>query len=236
MAEPTLLPERLQYRPTKIELDESIEKAKATLLKKIKRSVYVYRVDCGGCNGCEIEIFGSITPVFDVERFGIKVVPSPRHADVLLYTGAVTRAMRMPALRAFEAAPDPKIVVSYGACGCIPGCPPSPAQTVYGFAMALGLLDQKLHAETTVEAAGEQADILHPGVPYKLRVAIEREARAMSGYRYGRDLANEFMDTLEDAPKGDIRGAMALLIDKQDDPRRVEVYSALQDLVLAGGH
>ena len=101
MAEPTLLPERLQYRPTKIELDESIEKAKATLLKKIKRSVYVYRVDCGGCNGCEIEIFGSITPVFDVERFGIKVVPSPRHADVLLYTGAVTRAMRMPALRAF---------------------------------------------------------------------------------------------------------------------------------------
>ncbi len=158
MAEPTLLPERLQYRPTKIELDESIEKAKATLLKKIKRSVYVYRVDCGGCNGCEIEIFGSITPVFDVERFGIKVVPSPRHADVLLYTGAVTRAMRMPALRAFEAAPDPKIVVSYGACGCtggifydnycvwggtdkilpvdvyIPGCPPSPAQTIYGFA------------------------------------------------------------------------------------------------------
>ena len=67
MAEPTLLPKRLQYRPTKIELDESIEKAKATLLKKIKRSVYVYRVDCGGCNGCEIEIFGSITPVFDVE-------------------------------------------------------------------------------------------------------------------------------------------------------------------------
>ena len=51
----------------------------------------------------------------------------------------------------------------------------------------------------------------------------------------GRDLANEFMDTLEGAPKGDIRGAMALLIDKQDDPRRVEVYSALQDLVLAGG-
>ena len=220
--------------------------------------MYVYRVDCGGCNGCEIEIFGSITPVFDVERFGIKVVPSPRHADVLLYTGAVTRAMRMPALRAFEAAPDPKIVVSYGACGCtggifydnycvwggtdkilpvdvyIPGCRPAPRRpstALHGTWPA----GPKAPCRDHGGGAGEQADILHPGVPYKLRVAIEREARAMSGYRYGRDLANEFMDTLEGAPKGDIRGAMALLIDKQDDPRRVEVYSALQDLVLAGG-
>ena len=245
--------------PVPMTVDESIASMKASLLKSIKRSAYVYRVDCGGCNGCEIEIFATLSPLFDAERFGIKVVPSPRHADILLFTGAVTRAMRSPALRAWQSAPDPKICISYGACGnsggifhdlyCvwggtdkilpvdvyIPGCPPSPAQTIYGFAMALGLLDQKLHAETTVEAAGEQADILHPGVPYKLRVAIEREARAMSGYRYGRDLANEFMDTLEGAPKGDIRGAMALLIDKQDDPRRVEVYSALQDLVLAGG-
>ena len=71
---------------------------KATLLKDIARSVYVFRVDCGGCNGCEIEIFAAITPVFDAERFGIKVVASPRHADVLLFTGAMTRAMRMPAL------------------------------------------------------------------------------------------------------------------------------------------
>lgn len=259
MAEPNLLPEDLQYRPSKIELDQSIQKAKETLVKKIRRSVYAYRVDCGGCNGCEIEIFGTITPVFDAERFGIKVVPSPRHADVLIYTGAVTRAMRMPALRAFEAAPDPKIVISYGACGCtggifydnycvwggtdkllpvdvyIPGCPPSPAQTIYGFAMALGLLDQKLHAKTTVEGAGEESKILHPGVPYKTRVAIEREARAMSGYRYGRDLANQFMDALEQAPDGDVKGAMSQLIQDQDDPRRAEVFSALRGIVLDAG-
>ncbi|WP_414453054.1 NADH-quinone oxidoreductase subunit B family protein [Enterobacter asburiae] len=74
---------------------------KASLLKKIKRSAYVYRVDCGGCNGCEIEIFATLSPLFDAERFGIKVVPSPRHADILLFTGAVTRAMRSPALRAW---------------------------------------------------------------------------------------------------------------------------------------
>lgn len=127
-------------------------------------------MDCGGCNGCEIEIFATLSPLFDAERFGIKVVPSPRHADILLFTGAVTRAMRSPALRAWQSAPDPKICISYGACGnsggifhdlyCvwggtdkivpvdvyIPGCPPTPAATLYGFAMALGLLEQKIHA------------------------------------------------------------------------------------------
>lgn len=101
-----------------LKMDEQVAKLKSTLLKDIKRSAYVYRVDCGGCNGCEIEIFSAITPVFDAERFGIKVVASPRHADILLFTGAVTRAMRMPALRAYESAPDPKICISYGACGC----------------------------------------------------------------------------------------------------------------------
>ena len=129
---------------------------KGALLKDIHRSVYVYRVDCGGCNGCEIEIFASITPLFDVERFGIKVVSSPRHADVLVYTGSMTRSMRVPAMRAYHAAPDPKICVAYGACGCsggifhdlycvwggadkfipidvyIPGCPPTPQALIAG--------------------------------------------------------------------------------------------------------
>lgn len=77
--------------PVPMTVDESIASMKASLLKKIKRSAYVYRVDCGGCNGCEIEIFATLSPLFDAERFGIKVVPSPRHADILLFTGAVTR-------------------------------------------------------------------------------------------------------------------------------------------------
>ncbi|STI16198.1 formate hydrogenlyase subunit 7 [Escherichia coli] len=96
--------------PVPMTVDESIASMKASLLKKIKRSAYVYRVDCGGCNGCEIEIFATLSPLFDAERFGIKVVPSPRHADILLFTGAVTRAMRSPALRAWQSAPDPKSV------------------------------------------------------------------------------------------------------------------------------
>lgn len=94
--------------PVPMTVEESIASMKASLLKKIKRSAYVYRVDCGGCNGCEIEIFATLSPLFDAERFGIKVVPSPRHADILLFTGAVTRAMRSPALRAWQSAPDLK--------------------------------------------------------------------------------------------------------------------------------
>lgn len=100
--------------PVPMTVDESIASMKASLLKNIKRSAYVYRVDCGGCNGCEIEIFATLSPLFDAERFGIKVVPSPRHADILLFTGAVTRAMRSPALRAWQSAPDPKSVSLMG--------------------------------------------------------------------------------------------------------------------------
>ncbi len=252
----TTLPEGLQYCPDKVELDAKVAEAKKKLLDNIKRSVYVYRVDCGGCNGCEIEIFASTTAVFDTERFGIKVVPSPRHADILLYTGAVTRAMRMPALRAYHAAPDPKIVVSYGACGCtggifydnycvwggtdkilpvdvyIPGCPPTPPQTIYGFAMALGLLDQKLHAHHAEEAPGVKAPLAFPDIPYSVRVALEREARAMTGYRYGKDLVDTFLGTLE-AGGNDVLGAVDALIAGESDPRKAEVYAALKDVLVS---
>lgn len=249
------LPQELQYVPDKITLDDSVAKAKAALLNDIKRSVYIYRVDCGGCNGCEIEIFSTITPVFDAERFGIKNTPSPRHADILVYTGAMTRAMRMPAIRAYEGAPDPKLVVSYGACGCtggifhdnyctwggtdkiipvdvyIPGCPPTPAQTIYGFAIALGLLGQKLHHTDIVQAPGEQAPLRFEDVPYKVRVALEKQARIMSGYRYGQDLSDEFMKTLEESGN-DVMGGVSALINAQTDPRRKEVFGSMRDVLI----
>ncbi|MBK4716504.1 MULTISPECIES: NADH-quinone oxidoreductase subunit B family protein [Tenebrionibacter/Tenebrionicola group] len=243
-------PRSASGQPLPVTVDESIASLKQTLLKKIKRSAWVYRVDCGGCNGCEIEIFATLSPVFDTERFGIKVAPSPRHADILLFTGAVTRAMRSPALRAWESAPDPKICISYGACGnsggifhdlyCvwggtdkivpvdvyIPGCPPTPAATLYGFAMALGLLEQKIHARGPQQSDNQPAALLRPEMVQPLRVRIERAARRMAGYRYGRQIANDYMQHLA-AGENTLSGWLS----ERQDPRLNEIVAALNEVV-----
>jgi Ni,Fe-hydrogenase III small subunit len=242
-----LVVERSKYS---IHLDEHAAQLKGQLLKDIQRSIYVYRIDCGGCNGCEIEIFAALTPLFDVERFGIKVVSSPRHADVLVYTGSMTRSMRVPAMRAYHAAPDPKICVAYGACGCsggifhdlycvwggadkfipidvyIPGCPPTPAATVYGFAMALGMLGQKLKETHHVQGDDERAPLPHPKVPLALRIDLDRAARRMAGYLYGNQIAEKFMEIFENDPKH-VEQNIQSHLDQQNDPRLTEVMNHL---------
>ncbi|MGG4730547.1 NADH-quinone oxidoreductase subunit B family protein [Proteus mirabilis] len=242
-----------------ITLSDQVKKLKKTLLKDIQRSAYVYRVDCGGCNGCEIEIFSAITPVFDAERFGIKVVASPRHADILLFTGAVTRQMRVPALRAYELAPDPKICISYGACGCgggifhdlycvwggsetivpidvwIPGCPPTPAATIYGFAVALGLLDQKLKGQNHTEVDNEQASLLLPSIPLDTRVMIEREARRLAGYYQGRQISDHFLTLLDGATVQEVSGRVDEWLRQANDPRLAEIVKRLVHSLNQGG-
>lgn len=231
--------------------DEAVDKLKGALLKDIQRSCYVYRVDCGGCNGCEIEIFAAITPIFDAERFGIKVVSSPRHADILVYTGAVTRSMRVPALRAYHAAPDPKICVAYGACGCsggifhdlysvwggadkilpidfyIPGCPPTPPATIHGFAVALGLLKQKMAGVVHIQNDNETPTPILPDTPLSLRVDIERHARQMAGYWQGKLIAATFLQMLTDPTPETISERLAEYLQKRDDPRLSEIMGQL---------
>ncbi|HNV47766.1 MAG TPA: NADH-quinone oxidoreductase subunit B family protein [Spirochaetota bacterium] len=141
----------------------------ARLAKKaFPKSLWVYHCNSGACNGCDIEILNVLTPYYDVERFGIKLVASPRHADVMLISGAVTRPTLPLVKRAYEAIPEPKLVFGIGSCatggGCwfdsynvcggahtavpvnyfIPGCPPRPEAIIYGVALALGLVDKKV--------------------------------------------------------------------------------------------
>src|SRR3982751_6623773 len=84
--------------------------------RRLGRSLAIREVDAGSCNGCELEINALNNPVYDVERFGLKFVASPRHADVLLVTGPVTWNMREALLRAYDATPEPKWVVALGDC------------------------------------------------------------------------------------------------------------------------
>ena len=140
-----------------------------------KKSIWVYHVNAGGCNGCDIEILDALTPYYDVERFGIKLVHTPRHADALLVAGPVTRQVRERVLRIYEATPDPKLVIAVGSCAMgggiwhnsyatlgglvnvlpvaiyIPGCPPRPEAILYGVAQALGLVTQQVKKQEYVE-------------------------------------------------------------------------------------
>jgi len=130
--------------------------------RRFGRAVAIRQVDAGSCNGCEIEIGGLAGPVYDLERFGLHFVASPRHADLLLVTGPVTRNMAAPLRKTWEATPDPKLVVAIGDCAhdcgvfagsyavagrvqdvipvdaVVAGCPPAPADILRGILAALG--------------------------------------------------------------------------------------------------
>ena len=138
--------------------------------KSFTKSLWVYHCNVGACNGCDIEVIDVLTPYYDAERFGIKLVGSPRHADVLLVCGAVTR-QAVPALkRLYDAVPAPKLVIAIGGCAVgggiffdsynivggadtilpvnyyIPGCPPRPEAILHGVAVALGLAGKEIES------------------------------------------------------------------------------------------
>ncbi|HVV77103.1 MAG TPA: oxidoreductase [Mycobacteriales bacterium] len=122
--------------------------------RALRGSLVLRHVDAGSCNGCEVEISGCFSPVYDIERYGVRMAASPRHADGLLVTGVVTHNMRQALRDTFDATPGPKVVVAVGDCArnCgefagatgvagavddvvpvdveVPGCPPTPEQIV----------------------------------------------------------------------------------------------------------
>lgn len=143
---------------------EAERRLQAGIHEVLGRSLAIREVDAGSCNGCELEIGALNNPVHDIERLGIHFVASPRHADMLLVTGPVTRNMEQALRKTYDATPEPKVVVAAGACAIsggvfgtnyatvgavdrvlpvdvyIPGCPPRPQALLHGILLAVGRL------------------------------------------------------------------------------------------------
>ena len=134
-------------------------------IKKVcKRSLHIRYVDAGACNGCDFEINALTNPFYDLQQYGVDFVASPRHADMLLVTGVVTRNLEIALQKTYAACPGPTLVVAVGACACggglfkdsytsgggvdrqvkvdvyVPGCPPTPAQIIMGILTAVNRL------------------------------------------------------------------------------------------------
>jgi Ni,Fe-hydrogenase III small subunit len=95
-----------------------VERIQKELLEILGRALCIRQVDAGSCNGCELEIHALNNPIYNLEGYGIKFVASPRHADLLMVTGPVSRNMEMALKRTYEAVPEPKLVLAVGDCGC----------------------------------------------------------------------------------------------------------------------
>jgi Ni,Fe-hydrogenase III small subunit len=132
-----------------------------SILAVLGRALCIRHIDAGSCNACELEIHALNNPLYNLEGMGIRFVASPRHADLLLVTGPVSKHMEVALRRTYEATPDPKLVVALGDCGCtggifgesyasrgavsnvipvdvaVPGCPPSPTRILEGILAAL---------------------------------------------------------------------------------------------------
>jgi Ni,Fe-hydrogenase III small subunit len=159
----------LQTAP-EADLAKAGEALRLTARRLFKRSLHVRQVDAGSCNGCEFEVSALMGPFYDAQRFGIDIVASPRHADLLLVTGPVTRHQHGALLAAYEAMAEPRLVAAMGVCAIdggvfaqsyavvgpldrilpvdlyIPGCPPRPQALLHGLLLVLNRAEQRLVA------------------------------------------------------------------------------------------
>jgi Ni,Fe-hydrogenase III small subunit len=147
--------------PSSDELLRLVDALQSRILDVLGRALCIRAVDAGSCNGCELEIQALNNPLYNIEGLGIRFVASPRHADLLMVTGPVSKNMEVALRRTYDATPDPKLVVAIGDCGCtggifgetyatcgrvstvipvdvaVPGCPPSPRQILSGILTAI---------------------------------------------------------------------------------------------------
>jgi len=150
-----------------VEVELVGEKILSLVRKHFRGSLAIREVDTGSCNACEYELCALSNPVYDISRFGIKFVASPKHADALIVTGPLTRNMKVPLEKAFKNVPEPKFVITCGDCAKdggiyrgsyavfngvgnvvpvfihIPGCPPEPLDVIKGILKALERIDNR---------------------------------------------------------------------------------------------
>src|SRR3954447_25360990 len=156
---------RIKTEPAPAPADDMVVVARlqSDILRTLGRALTIRHVDAGSCNGCELEIHALANPYYNIEGIGIRFVASPRHADMLLVTGPVSKHMAIALRRTYDATPEPKLVVAVGDCGCsggifgetyatlgrvsnvipvdveIPGCPPSPTALLQGILAAISV-------------------------------------------------------------------------------------------------
>jgi len=152
---------RTEAPPAPAEETIVVARLQREILRTLGRALTIRQVDAGSCNGCELEIHALNNPHYNIEGLGIKFVASPRHADMLLVTGPVSKHMAIALKRTYDATPEPRIVVAVGDCGCtggifgesyaslgrvanvipvdvaIPGCPPPPSAILAGILAAV---------------------------------------------------------------------------------------------------
>ena len=160
-------------------IDEALrvtaQRLQKAVLRRFEGALSIRHVDAGSCNGCELEINALGNPYYNLEGLGIHFVASPRHADMLLVTGPVSKNMEVALRRTYDATPDPKLVVAIGDCGCtggvfgesyascgrvsnvipvdvaVPGCPPNPFAIMQGILTAISGKEEELLRPVKVE-------------------------------------------------------------------------------------
>jgi Ni,Fe-hydrogenase III small subunit len=154
---------KTESRPSPADETVVVARLQRNILRTLGRALTIRQVDAGSCNGCELEIHALGNPYYNLEGVGIKFVASPRHADMLLVTGPMSKHMVIALKRTYDATPDPKLVVAVGDCGCtggifgesyascgrvanvipvdvaIPGCPPTPTALLRGILAAISV-------------------------------------------------------------------------------------------------
>jgi len=154
--------------------------------KAFGKALWVYHANCGACNGCDIEVINVLTPYYDAERFGIKLVGSPRHADVILISGPVTRQVAPALKRLVEAVPNPKLTFAIGSCatggGCwfdtynvmggadkvtpvdfyVPGCPPRPEPSFTAWGLPWGWCRKKSPRKSSIRRPSRSWRAVNP--------------------------------------------------------------------------